>query len=92
MNSISAKRQDPLEVHAAEQQKTSLLLIIVAKLKFVGFTEQLASVTHFLSHVCSGIGCITVALHPETVCFGAVPLQCLVIPLCALYFSLQAHW
>lgn len=80
MNIISAKRQDPLGVHSAKQQKNSLVLIIVAKLKCADFTEQLASVIHFVCLLCSGMGCTTVALHPGTVGLGAVPLQCLVIP------------
>lgn len=69
-------------------KKNALLLIIVAKLKFVDFTEQVRSITHFVSCVSSGMGCTTVALHPQRLGLSFVPLPCLVIPLRALYLSL----
>lgn len=84
--SISANRQDTLKVHTAEQQENSLLLVILAKLKFIDFTEELASIICFVSHVCSGMGHTTVALHPEGLGLGADPLPWLVIPLLSLYF------
>lgn len=82
---ISANRQDTLKVHTAEQQENSLLLILLAKLMSIDFTEELACIICFVSYVCSGMGHTTVALHPQRLDLGAGLLPWLVIPLCSVF-------
>lgn len=42
--------QDTLKVQPIE--KNALLMVIVAKLMFIDLTEELASITHFVSSAC----------------------------------------
>lgn len=43
-------------------EKKSLLMVILAKLLFTGFTEELASITRFVSCACFDMGHIAAAL------------------------------
>lgn len=63
---------DPLKVQSIKQN--SLLVVILAKLMFIDLTEELASITCFVSCAFFDMGHTAMALHPRTEGLDAWPL------------------